>query len=183
MSTVHRPSRILALHLGTREIGFALLDGETLVRYGVRNIKDRRDKEKSGKVPATDLIQKYSSDFVILGKLAHPERKKNPLLKNLTSQMKKFAIKKGIEVKEIGPTDARKDLIQEVRPTKMNAAKLIAAEYPELLSYLPQRGRILWTYREKYWMNMFDALTLGLYYIRKHRKDVAQNENFKCKRK
>lgn len=168
MSTSPRSTRILALDPGTKEIGFALLIGDTLVRYGVRNIKKRLVKIRSKRnVAGIDLINNYKPNVVILGKLTHPERKKNPILNNLTNQIKRFALRQGIKVQEIDLAAARNLLIKDRRPTKMNVAVLISAIYPELSPYLPQKGRILWTHKNIYWMNMFDALTLVLVYLHK----------------
>src|SRR3990167_128550 len=184
MSTSPRPVRILALDPGTKEMGFALLDGDTLVRYGVRNIKKRLDKTRSKRnVAGIDFIENFKPNVVVLGKLIHPSRKKNPILKNLTNQIKRFALRKGIEVQEIDLAAARKFLIKDRRPTKMNTALLITAIYPELSAYLPQKGRILWTHKDIYWMNMFDALTLALAYLRKRKrgKDTSTYLTIKSK--
>lgn len=184
MTASLRPTRILALDPGTKEIGFALLNGDTLIRYGVRNIKKRFDKKRNnGRVAGIDLIDNFKPDVLILGKPTHPDRKTNPMLKNLTNQIKRFALKKETRVQEIELGAARKFLIKDRRPTKLNAAVLIAAEYPELSAYLPKTGRILWSHKDIYWMNMFDALTLGLFYLRKRkkRKDTSTNLNIKRK--
>ncbi|MEQ9617725.1 MAG: hypothetical protein RIG61_00945 [Deltaproteobacteria bacterium] len=181
MSSIHRPTRILALDPGTREIGFALFDGATLIRYGVRNLKKRLEKQSKGKIPGTELIESFKPNVLIIGKLTHPQRKKNPILKNYTSQVKLLASHNGIYVHEIEPSAARKFLNKDRQPTKMNVAALIVSTYPELSLYLPRKTRILWTHKDKYWMNMFDAFTLGLYYIRKSGKDVAEDKNSKRK--
>lgn len=177
MSTYSKPTRILALDPGTKEMGFALLEGETLIRYGVRNIKKKRFYKTRSKrnVAGIDLIEDFIPNVIILGKLTHPERKKNPILNNLTNQIKRFAFRKGIDIQEIELAAARKFLIKDRRPTKMNVAMLITAIYPELSAYLPQKRRILWTHKDIYWMNMFDALTLALVYLRKRkrRKDTT----------
>ena len=84
MSTSPRSTRILALDPGTKEIGFALIIGDTLVRYGVRNIKKRLVMTRSKRnVAGIDLINNYNPNVVILGKLTHPERKINLMLKKL----------------------------------------------------------------------------------------------------
>lgn len=184
MSTSPRSTRILALDPGTKEIGFALLNGDTLVRYGVRNVKKRLAKTRSKKnVPGIDLINNYKPNVVILGKLTHPERKINLMLRNFTNQVKRYALRSEIVVQEIELGAARKYLIKDRRPTKMNVAVLITAIYPELSPYLPQKGRILWTHKDIYWMNMFDALTLALTFLRKRKrgKDRSTYLNIKGK--
>lgn len=180
MSSAPRQTRILALDLGTKEIGYALFEDDMLMRYGVRNFKKRMDKQKMETAPGIDLVKSYKPNLVIMGKLSHPERIGNLKLKNLANQITRFALKHGIPVREIEPSTARKYLIKDRKPTKMNAASLIAATYPELSTHLPRNGRILWTQKDKYWMNMFDALTLALADIqkRKRRKTTAAYLNF-----
>jgi len=169
MSSAPRQIRILALDLGTKEIGYALFEHDMLMRYGVRNYKNGKEKQRKETAPGIDLVKSYKPNIVILGKLYHPERIGNLKLKKLANQIIRFAMNHGIAVHEIEPSAAIKFLIKDRRPTKMNAASLIAEIYPELSTYLPHNGRILWTQKDKYWMNMFDALTLALAYHQKRR--------------
>lgn len=183
MSSTPRQTRILALDLGTKVIGYALLEDDMLLRYGVRNYKKGMEKQRKGTVPGVDLIKAYKPDVVIIGNLSHPERAGNPKLKKLAKQIIRFAPKQGTAVHEIEPLAARKFLIKDKRPSKMNAATFITAIYPELSAHLPHKGRILWTQKDKYWMNMFDALTLALAYLlkRKRRKTTTTYLNFNNK--
>ncbi len=173
MFSAPRQTRILALDLGTKEIGYSLLEDDMLMRYGVRNFNKGMEKQKKETVPGIDLVKAYKPDVVILGKLSHPERMGNPKLKKLAKQVIRFALEQEIAVREIEPSAARKFLIMDRRPTKMNAAALIAVTYPELSTHLPRNGRILWTQKDKYWMNMFDALTLALAYLQKRKRKKA----------
>lgn len=170
MSYLNGRTRILALDLGVKEMGYALLEGDILIRYGVRNFKKRVEKVVTEIAPGIDLIKSYKPRVLILGKLSHPARKGNPKLKKRANQIKRFAIKQGMLVHEIDPASAIKSLNKDRKLTKFNTATLITAIYPELSVYLPRRGRILWTSKDLYWMNMFDALTLALAYIRKRKR-------------
>lgn len=165
---------MLALDLGLKEMGYALLEGDVLIRYGVKNFKKRAEKET---IPGIDLIETYKPRVLILGTLSHPSRKGNPMLKRRANQIKRFAIKQGVFVHEIDPASATKSLIKDRKLTKLNAAAHITALYPELAVYLPRKGRILWTSKDLYWMNMFDALTLALAYLwkRKHGKHTTMH--------
>lgn len=53
------------------------------------------------------------------------------------------------------------------RATKRNVAMLISSLYPELSVYVPRKVRILWKERDFYWLNVFDACTLALTYLKK----------------
>lgn len=167
MSSSHGQTRILALDLGLKEMGYALFEGEVLIRYGVKNFKKRAEKET---VPGVDLIRTYKPRVLILGKLSHPYRKGNPKLKRRANQIKRYANKQGMLVYELDPASAIKSLMNGGKTTKFNAAAHITALYPELSAYLPRKGRILWTSKDLYWMNMFDALTLALAYLWKSKR-------------
>ena len=167
MYSAPKQTRILALDLGSKEMGYALFEGDILVRYGVRNFKKNLEGQNKEALPGIDLIKTYRPGVVIIGKLSHPERMGNPKLKRLANLIIRFAQKQGTMVHEIEPKTATKYLIKDRKPTKMNAVALIAAIYPELSVYVPQKRRILWTQKDMYWMNMFDALTLALVYVRK----------------
>lgn len=169
MSSSHSPIRILALDPGSKEIGFVLLHDDLLVRYGVRNIKKRNGDKGKGYTPVSDLITGYKPHAVILGKLSHPGRKRNPVLQTLSRRIKRYSLNKGIRVHEIEPMAAIKHLVKDGGQSKLKAAALIAARFPELSPYLPRKGRVLWAHKDKYWMNMFDALSLGLHYLDKRK--------------
>jgi hypothetical protein len=46
-------------------------------------------------------------------------------------------------------------------------AIFISSLYPELSEYIPRARRILWKERDFYWVNVFDACTLALTYLKK----------------
>ena len=119
MSSAPRQTRILALDLGTKEIGYVLYEDDMLMRYGVRNYKKGMDKQRKEPAPGINLVKAYKPDAVILGKLSHPERMRNPKLKRLFIRIKRFAQKQGTAVYETEPAVARKFLVKDKKPTKI----------------------------------------------------------------
>lgn len=171
MSKHHKPTRILAIDPGIRGMGFAVFEGENLIRYGVKNLGKQKLPERiltKGRHAVLDLIQRFSPKVLVLGKVTHPRNKKNPVLRKLVTQIRLLAKKRRIKVYEYEPDAARKLIVIEGnKPTKRNTAKLIASLYRELSGYIPRERRILWKEKDFYWVNMFDACTLALTYLKK----------------
>jgi len=170
VSKHHRTTRILAIDPGIRGMGFAVFEGDSLVRYGVKNLGKQKFPERilaKGKHSILDLIQRFSPKVLVLGKVTHPSNKKNPVLRKLVTQIRLLARKRRIKIYEYEPEAARKLIAEGSKPTKKNTAKLIASLYPELAEYVPRKIRLLWKERDFYWVNVFDACTLALTYLKR----------------
>jgi Holliday junction resolvasome RuvABC endonuclease subunit len=170
MSRNSKPIRILAIDPGTRDMGLALFEGESLVRYWVKGLSKEKLPERvleKGKRVVIDLIQRFSPKVLVLGKLTHPRNKKNPVLRKLVNQIRLLARKRRIKLYGYEPEKARESIISDnQRVTKRNTARLIASLYPELSGYIPRERRILWKERDFYWVNVFDACSLALTYLK-----------------
>ena len=115
MSKHHKPIRILAIDPGIRGMGFAVFEGENLIRYGVKNLGKQKLPEMiltKGKLAIIDLIQQFDPRVLVLGKVTHPSNKKNPILRKLVSHIKRIARKRRIKIYEYEPDTARKSIYQ-----------------------------------------------------------------------
>lgn len=115
MSNHSKPTRILAIDPGIRGMGFALFEGDDLIRYGVKNLGKQKLPEKiltKGKDAVHDLIQRFSPRVLVLGKITHPANKKNPILRKLVTHTKLLARKRRIKIYEYEPDIARKFVYQ-----------------------------------------------------------------------
>ncbi len=179
MNKNYKPKRILSINPGTKETGYAVFEGEELIRYGVKNLRKKNDSVKlvtKGKNPVVDILDRYKPQVLIVGKLTHPERKNNPILIRLLRHLKLISRKKKIKVFEFSLGNAMKSISNDIQPTKMKIAKHIASLYPELAQYVPMKKRILWGSKDFYWVNMFDACVLGLAYIKKTYKKYGSKK-------
>jgi RNase H-fold protein (predicted Holliday junction resolvase) len=169
---ISKPNRILAIYPGVKEMGFAVFDEETLIRFGVKNLRNGKNPEKileRGKKVITDLKKKFNPGVLVLGIPDHPKRTKNPLLKKLVRAIQETAKKERMKVYEYEPSAARELIYKEGKPTRGNVARFIASLYPELEAYVPRTRRILWSKKDFYWLNAFEACTLALAYVEKSR--------------
>ncbi|HEX3033938.1 MAG TPA: hypothetical protein VHT73_02250 [Thermodesulfobacteriota bacterium] len=170
MSKLIKPTRILAIDPGTRDMGFALFEGYSLVRYWVKSLRKEKvpeDVVMKSKQIVLDLIQRFSPGVIVLGKIVHPGNKKKLALRRLVAQTKLLARKNKVKLYEYEQAAAREIISQGEKPTKRNTAILISSLYPELSVYVPRPRRILWKEKDFYWVNVFDACTLALTYLEK----------------
>ena len=168
MTKIPRTKRILAIDPGLKEFGFALFEEKTLIRYGVGRLRadaSPYSRFAKAKNALQSIILKSDPHVLVLEKLTHPQRKKNKQLNALMSHVKSWAKVRGIRVYEFDPEKARERLLAESKLTKKGAAELIASKYPELSEYVPTKTRILWAYKDHYWLNVFDACALALAYL------------------
>ncbi len=173
MPRKRKPTRILAIDPGLEEIGFVVFEEHELLRYGVKRL--RGSKLPGGILPKgknilLELIRLSSPHVLVLEKPSHKERIRNTTLKKLIHHAKTLAQIRGIKVYEYDPYSARERVYAEKKATKKNVAELIAERYPELSGYVPVKRRILWTKKDFYWLNVFDACTLALVYLGTRKK-------------
>jgi len=80
------------------------------------------------------------------------------LLQVQEAEIKRIGRTAGLQVVGYSPTRVRSLLCQEGRATKQVVARLLADRFPELARYLATGSRR----QEKYWLNMFDAIAVGV---------------------
>jgi crossover junction endodeoxyribonuclease RuvC len=155
-----KPIQILAIDPGTREIGVAVLEGEALVYYGVKTIRNRKRPQqvlqKAARI-VKRLIEDYQPSILAIEKMFLIQKNAS-LLIVVADEIKATAQAAGLAVYEYAPTTVRKRICQTGKATKRAAAGIIAGRYTELIRYL--KGRSKW--EELYYANMFDAIAVGL---------------------
>jgi crossover junction endodeoxyribonuclease RuvC len=152
--------KILAIDPGTREMGVALLDGKTLLYYGVKTIRGQRNpaevlrriQEITG-----GLIERFRPDCLAIEKMALIQKSASLLVVS-AEEIKATARQHGLPVYEYAPTTVRKVICSGGRATKQETANVIARRFPELRSYLEQKTK----WETLYYANMFDAVALAV---------------------
>jgi Holliday junction resolvasome RuvABC endonuclease subunit len=151
---------ILAVDPGTREVGFAVLQGETLLYYGVKTVTNRKAPSLvletiSGFIKG--LIEKYEPSTLAVEKMFITQ-KNSALLYVAAEQVKAVAREGKIAIWEQSPSAIRKPLCRTGRATKREVAKLVADRYPELARYYNRSKH----WEIEYYANLFDAVAVGL---------------------
>ena len=152
--------KILAIDPGTREMGVAMLEKNTLVYYAVKTVRGRRNPaEVLGRIQAitADLIVRFRPDCLAVEKISLVQKSAS-LLVVAAEEIKATARQHGLPVYEYAPTDVRKVICSSGRATKQETARVITRRFPELHSYLEQKTK----WEMLYYVNMFDAVALAV---------------------
>ena len=152
--------RILAIDPGTKQIGVAVLDGEDLIFYAVKTVRDRSTAQKILKQAAfiiRELIVQYEPDCLAIEKMFIVQ-KSAALLSVVAEEIKSEAEAFGLPVYEYAPTVIRKSVCGSGKGTKREVAKVVSNRYPELARHLSTRAK----WEESYYANIYDAVAVAL---------------------
>ena len=135
----HHPqrSRLLALALTSRGLGYAVLEGETsLIDSGHASA---RNGDKNGKCLAKveKLAALYRPDALILEDVAAKGSRRHPRIKRLHREVEAFAKKRKLAVKIISGRQLRRLLLGNEHETKQEMAEGLAKRFPIVV-----RGRV-----------------------------------------
>jgi len=178
-----KPIKIIAIDPGVKTMGVAIMKDLDLRYWGIKRIRKtgmnkKELLEKTEKI-LLSLINRYKPDVLIIQKLFFVQQKESPNLKALNRKIRLFAMKNKIQPIEYNPLEVRSFLCQNGRPTKMKAAKTICENYyPFLFCYYYKDLNKKW-WQEKYYIKMFNAIALGIYYLKneRHQRNCSKNRS------
>ena len=163
---------ILAIDPGTRYCGIAVFKGEKIITSMVKvlsvNGSSKKRLEEVGKVFSA-LIENYAPEVLIIEKPLSFWTEQSRFLEAVIEEIKRLAIKEKVKVYEFSPLAVRKTICENDRATKKDVAELASSIYPELKNRLNQDRRS----KELYWGHMFDAVGLGVCYLKIRQKQNA----------
>ena len=158
----HRNRTILAFDPGLRDLGFAVLAGRRLVARDVIALrsfpKDQRLEEARNRIVALVLTHRPRA-IVVEKTYRHPVPWLNELHR-ITLSAKRLATKRRIAFATYAPQAVRQDIAGNGKAKKPEVAIAVAHRFPSLHVYLTQDRR----WKEKFWLNMFDAVALALHH-------------------
>lgn len=156
------PLRTLALDPGTREAGYAVLEGTELLFFGVHTFKHRKSARsllKEGQGFVSGLVDAFDPQIFVIEKTFYAKSKRSSLLHVFADEIARFARGKRLRVLAYAPSTVKKAIAGNGAATKRQVAEtLVRHWYPYLEKYLRTDLRT----QERYWENMFDAVALGL---------------------
>lgn len=165
-----RPIRILAIDPGTREMGVAVLQGSSLLYYGVKVLRQGKLPHRvlrSGVKIVEKLIDDYEPQVLALEKTFYAGSKRSSILHVFCKELKAVAKERDIKFFEYPPTMVRKIVCGDGWARKRETARVVANQFPELREYLVEAKWYSERQRERYWMNLFDAVAVALACYRK----------------
>lgn len=152
------PTIVLAVTPGTRHLGFAVLEGGELLRFGVKTFPGRKTPQvlwEQVRAVVEQLRSEYAPQRLIVEDVHYAQRQRCPLLRDLTVRLKRWGKNRGLDPKGLLPTVVKQQLSPDV-PTRRALADAMVRRYGLLARHLRSRCAL------PYWLQMFDAVALGV---------------------
>jgi len=159
-------TRIVAIDPGTKHMGFAAFEGNILVDYGVKTIRQGSEEVILGHLEEiiSRLIIEKRPDYLVLERNSFSQITQNFRLMLAISRMKHIARKHGVLVHEYSPRTVRKVICNDGNASKIRVAQTTVTLIEELRVFL-QTDKA-WVLR--YNLNLLDAVAIGVTFILKH---------------
>jgi Holliday junction resolvasome RuvABC endonuclease subunit len=145
---------------GTRLMGVAVLEGEDVLYYGVKELRRMRPAFQRTRATAdviTDLIERYQPDVLAFETAYYIQQTTSPLLERQEREIRRRGKAAGLRVIAYSPLYVRQQLCADACVTKHMVAKVLIERFPELGRYRANQT----PRSERYWLNMFDALAVA----------------------
>ncbi len=153
--------KILAIDPGTKEMGIALLEGGKLIYHGVKVIPNRSSRKeilKQGREIVSRIIKDFRPDILVVEKTSFANNPYSSLVDVFVDEIRVIGRKKRLQVIYYAPNTVKKAICGNGRASKKDLAKAIIVRFPELGVYLNNDRK----WKERYHLNMFDAVGLGM---------------------
>jgi Holliday junction resolvasome RuvABC endonuclease subunit len=168
MRTYHQPT-ILGIDPGTRFMGFAVLQGKTLLDYGVHTLRNgRRPYDLLGQARGHLLasIRDHRPDIVAIEEPLLIPSKRAALVSAIAQELHERARELGIRVVEIAPRRVREIVVGNATATKIEVAEALVGwgfeELGPLVPKQPARAVLGPSDRDRYWLHTFDATAIAV---------------------
>lgn len=150
-------NRILAIAPSTRGIGYAVLEGEKLVDWGVKPVKG--NKNAHSLVKAAELLALYHPSQLAL---EDPEStRRSSRIRKLHIQLVALAKRHTLKVKVLTRAKVRGAFFTDGEGTKHALASILAERFTEELQFRLPPKRRAWM-SETSGMGIFDAVALAI---------------------
>jgi len=158
--------KIVSLDPGTKHLGFASFVGIELTDAGVKSIRQGSEKvivEHTAQVVSRMLDEKQPN-YLVLEKNNFSQVRQNLRLVSTIATIKYLASRRGIITYEYDLRTIRKEVCNDGNASKRRVAEVLITYFPELRIYLHSDKA---STRQYHW-NMFDAVAVGMTFIRQH---------------
>ncbi|MBU1698946.1 MAG: crossover junction endodeoxyribonuclease RuvC [Candidatus Eisenbacteria bacterium] len=157
-----KPPTILALDPGLRELGFAVLSGRRLEASGVHALRllppEKRLPETRRLIRA--WIEAYQPTSLVIERTQRHPVKWLDAVHRLARSSRRVARGRHVSVAAYAPQTVRKSVTGDGWASKRELAEAVVLKFPALRVYLTADRR----WKERYWLNMFDAVGLALHH-------------------
>lgn len=168
-STMATPPTILGLDPGTRFLGAAVLRGTKLRAYAIHELKNGDHPVEAidqARRVVFKYIEQHSPEIVAIEAPYLIATKRGALLTTLAHELHRRAEDLGVRVLELSPEAVRQVVAGNGRATKIDVATALVArgfgELRHLIPKKPARSALGLSPHDRYWLHMFDALSLAV---------------------
>lgn len=157
-----KPQTILAFDPGLRDLGFAVIHGETLLDAGVRTFRftPRPQRHVAALRAIRELVGRHSPAVLVLEAPPQSSHPNFRALRRFTLAVAHLARNANIPCVGYPVQEVRKALLGNGWAGKRDVAVTLAARYPALRVYVKQNR----AWKERYFQNLFDALAIGVFH-------------------
>jgi Holliday junction resolvasome RuvABC endonuclease subunit len=150
--------RILSLAPSNKGFGFAVIEGvSVLANWGVRSVKGDKNEESIRQV--RKLIRDYEPDVIVLEDPNSTRR--SPRIRELAMKIAHLATTCQLPVVAFSRGEVIQTFLGKPAGSRHDVAQKLATQFPEELGFDLPPKRKHWL-NENYYMDMFDAVALGL---------------------
>jgi Holliday junction resolvasome RuvABC endonuclease subunit len=168
--------RVLGIDPGTRLMGIAVLEGDDLIYYAVKELRRMRPGLRfmqATRDAVSDVIERFHPDTLAYETSYYIQQAASPLLGRQEREIRRVGKAAGLKVVAYSPLYVRQQLCADAYVTKHMVAQVLVQRFPELVGYrLNQTPR-----SERYWLNMFDALAVAVVASREFRRDANASDD------
>lgn len=170
MTFTRKEPRVVGIDPGTRLTGVAVLEGDDLIYYAVKELRRMRPvyqlTRATGDV-VRRLIEQFEPDLIAYETSYYVQQTASVLLQEQEREIRRYAKAAGVAVAGYSPLYVRQQLCADAYVTKHMVAKVLLKRFPELARYRTNQT----PRSERYWLNMFDALAVAVVAARELRRD------------
>lgn len=157
-----RSTTTLAVDPGLRDLGFAVLAGQRLLASGVRPLRlfPRARRREEARRLVYGWIRAYRPETLVLEATHGHSVSGFSAVNRLALSIRHVGLRNRLAIATYAPQTVRKGLVGNGWATKKEVAVAIGHRFPALRVYLTQDRK----WKERYFLNMFDAVALALYH-------------------
>lgn len=160
-----KKQRILAIDPGLRGLGIAVFHGTDLIYHEVKTVTKRKSPYtalEQGRKIVLRMVRDFRPDVLVIERTFFYHNRSASLLNVFVDEMLSIGRRKRLEVATFAPVTVKKFIAGDGQATKKQVAQSVIRRYPELKVYLTQDRK----WKESYHQNMFDAVALGMTFLR-----------------
>lgn len=170
-TTTKQSNLVLSIEPVSRGFGFAVLDGGTLAKWGVKTASGA-DKNAQVVEKVKKLIQHYRPALVVTEDTAAKGSRRAQRIQELTTQIIALCAIHNVKLRRFSQARVRQDFFASEESTKYDLAVMVAKWFPaELELLVPPKRRFFDS--ENHRMPFFDAVALALMPTLTRRKSAA----------